>query len=1107
MENQFDNIMDRIRARQHEMSGGEETKENAAATQKPIKQEEPTPSSPTKVFGISTKSNDPVYLRPGEPKETTPKSSVSEESKSSTTKKPSRFSMLAQEQEDFEFDYTSQYNKPKEAYMKGRSPRMSIGETRPSVLCAPAGAAKIRSPAKVLEVPKNGPEIALGMSDFEARRIKFAQPISNVNYLPNESSIFSGGSSSANDMSTVLGGSAEMMNVTTSSLSCGEISLNQHVTHENTMINAQSCDNREAILRNMDNMSQDEYGAHTFMRKKTQPTPSTPPKASTTVSSTKTAHERFQPPTNIHALISSPKPFSKEIAGKSVYSPVHFTPRSTSSPKTTVVETVLSPSKTAALEGSVATTRRMQFEKQMTQNTNYFNPPAAPVPTPRHVAPIQSTPHHPYQAQKKNLFPTVQKTLAAKPLVATAPIPVQTQWRGQANTPVVQGARAEDKTAGNQLVGAGAGKLKNLKSRWEFCSTTGTPIHPDATEDSLIATAIKMKETAIPNRIGHRSYGYQPKSSNPQPTRSSTASPSAKTIRKEDYVEYEDDEDVFEEDPSRQNSDDEILDDIECTDTSRFIDNAFGFMEATGVTGTTTPSPFREAPLAKQEESPISPVKNLRKEVIEEEIVQECSDDDDTEVVTPPQDEESSGDSAPALSQKNDSQLAYSVSFYRKVQRERVGETINPLSSVSPSAPVVSLTSPQKLKQLTTPSVGAARIMEPANEAIHRLNKAIKIEEEQVMQSQRALAAARAAGFRGSREEFEAQWALLVHVEKHKALNSEIIRMQRDGPRIIDGPRGNFTIVNVSVSLNREVVQQNIESSGKLEEIHYFVAILRYADQVDVSKMVTSDTGINRRGVLEFLTPMKLTSIPPDFKATLEICGQRSSRESVTHEQKFNLKGATMKAKNRPTFLGGGSTSSGNQSLFSSKDQTLPTAPSASTKFLSLATIQLDINCRGREIRTLADPQYPLGTELLLKVRKEAVDGADIVFDGFLSMYQRTNEGLGSWTRYFCLLENGEMKFWRHPEDEKTKGYLVLMDLSTCCNSEGASLVQETCPYPNSFYVDVWVPEENSTDPRAVTKLRVMLAADTPKELQEWLSVINSTSRQLCTWRNPYRTN
>ncbi|CAO4368601.1 unnamed protein product [Caenorhabditis nigoni] len=1144
MDNQFDSIMDRIRARQTEISGIPE-KENEEQPVRVIKQEEQTP---TKVFGLSSRSNEAqlqktpevsVEFRTSETAETT-------ETTQNTSKKASRFSMLAQEIENFEYDYESPYNRPKEAFMKGRSPRMSIGETRPAVLCTPAGHAASKSPNVAVssksapEIAKNGPEIALGRSDFEARRIKFAQPIVNVNYLPNESSIFSGGSS-VNDMSTVLGGSAEMMNVTTSSLSCGELSMNQHITHENTIINAQSCDNREAILKEKEhqiaassNVSTDEYGAHTFIRKKvTAPQASTAATSSTSSTTTtssgahpplKPATSIFQRPTDIMSLVSSPKPYSKDI-GRSMFSPVHFTPKSTSSPKAlsstlqTDAPPNLSPSKTAALQKSVAKTRRLEFEEKFKTKCSITNDnaPSAPIPTPRHVAPtttttIQNTPHyHVAPQQKRNLF-GVQKpqtTVAPAPTVATAPIPVQTQWRGQANTPVVQGARADEKTAGSDLKGAGLGKLKNLKSRWEFSSATGTPIHPDATEDSLIATAMKMKETAIPARIGHRSI-----SSRKGPSASSIHSRNASEPFNEAPESPEEYDDVFEGEGDDSGELEDVANAGDVQDTSRFIDHAFGFIE-----GTETPSPFRETPLAAREAS-LSPKKRMEEVIVEEEDSQEeyieeegtdeePEEEDVTEIQNTIQQEEE------PVYRANNSQLVHSVSMYRRKQREKNATPAQPLSSISPSAPVASLTSPQMLRQMTGASATPGKIFESENETIKRLTEAIVIEKKLVSQSERALARARhEPSFRGSREEFEAQRAYLVHMEKLRAMQNELQRVQREGARIVDGPRGTIIINGLTVSIDSAYVAAHI-ASKKSEEVFYFLAVLRYADQVDVSKLVTSDSGLNRQASIDFPVPLKLSKIPSDFRATLEIYGQRSVRESTTHEDKFKLKGTTLKAKTRNPFSSGGSTSSsGNQSLFGSttlSNQTMPTGygnQSIITDFHLLGSFQFDISCPGKHRYQLDHVVHPLAGKVQMKVKKQADDGADILYRGFLSMYQRTNEGLGSWTRYWCVLENGEMKFWRQPEDEGSKGYLVLMDLSTCCRSEGASTVQDICPFPNSFHIDVWAPKDDRDEPRGnggsgIMQLRVMLAADTAQDLQKWLSVINTTSRQLCTWRNP----
>ena len=65
-------------------------------------------------------------------------------------------------------------------------------------------------------------------------------------------------------------------------------------------------------------------------------------------------------------------------------------------------------------------------------------------------------------------------------------------------------------------------------------------------------------------------------------------------------------------------------------------------------------------------------------------------------------------------------------------------------------------------------------------------------------------------------------------------------------------------------------------------------------------------------------------------------------------------------------------------------------------------------------------------------------------------------------SRYWCVLEQGGMKFWRRPEDEvNQRNWLVLLDLQTCAGEkDGASEANEPCQYMQSFFIDVWVPKE-----------------------------------------------
>lgn len=77
----------------------------------------------------------------------------------------------------------------------------------------------------------------------------------------------------------------------------------------------------------------------------------------------------------------------------------------------------------------------------------------------------------------------------------------------------------------------------------------------------------------------------------------------------------------------------------------------------------------------------------------------------------------------------------------------------------------------------------------------------------------------------------------------------------------------------------------------------------------------------------------------------------------------------------------------------------------------------------------LCDPVYPIDGHCLLNVdchaEQNAAHSQHCEHRSFLSLYQVVS-GFGSWTRYWCRLANGELNFWRYPEDETTKVNLTL---------------------------------------------------------------------------------
>nr|CDJ94789.1 Pleckstrin homology domain containing protein [Haemonchus contortus] len=1111
------------------------------------------------------------------------------ESKPTPSRLKSRFSELAAEYENFEVDHNWQHacSKPKEAYMKGASPRLSIGETRASVLCTPAGMAQLKSsstkspgsretsPVKqVTTIVCNQTPQKLDAVKEEPRRIHFAHPIAATHVVEYESSMCT--TVNTIDESSIVAGCGMHESVDTLPIPAtrmfpknqdGEVDLSSDEYGAHTFKKKTSSE----VVKDSDgqvDMSSDEYGAHTFLKKKA----ATPPKCSSTSS----------------LAIMSPKPFVRS-ASQTHFSPVHFNPVKTSSPncetKTIIIhkqmttEIPLSEVNLRSTENRKDFVNELEDEAKKAASGSGGNvPPKSPSwkrvaeqdenAAAKEVSPIRSAVIEAAPAKKiaqkleERLKTTSVKIPTPKPIISApatatdAPITptnigVHTQWRGKNNTPVVVGS-----TPGVPIQPeVCSSNLKSLKSRWEFSSLTGTPLHPDETEDDIVKAAIRMRERAIPRKFDDKPRDPQPylakkieKSVQEANKRSSLCSPKSKSPRYMDESDESEDGKAGDhksssvvrnayspykspaikiaqrksprhspkspmrlerpdtaEEVNVLGDDEESMDELNVShNVSNLIDQAFEFMDKTPnkSAGDATPmKPDRDGVAPHAEEECFSPIKQqpislpvppeVYKSPYEEPAVYKSPYEE--RAVTKSYEETDSA-------KRDGSSLPYTVSFYRKRIRE--------MRSADTGVEKIDLTTDVATAPIQT-IIGGTTHEDQEEDAETRQERKAAMEREVSIQQQRIAQATHAlryckeqTEFRGSREEVDAQRALLIATETRRALLFEIDRLNRGLPKGAPGPRGTLTITSINVLLSQEFVNSQFNYTSNREDIYYFIVLLRHGCEVQHTSLVTSDEGLRKKGVLEFNYYLSLKDLPPNFVCALEVFGLRTKREHISHEVKYRLTG-TLSKKILEMLKGS------QRSKIPSTLKTSLGGPSALAEpaFQLVGRLTIDINTTGRKL-ALQDVMTPLEGHVIVKMKKHATEKSNTINRGFLSMYQRTKDGLGTWTRYWCVLEGGEMRFWRSPDEERDgKQWVVLLDLQTCAG-DGASTVRDVCPYPNSFHIDVWVPKEgsrrNSSSGRPeLEKLRVMLAADTSAHLESWLEVINQTARHVLMWDRP----
>uniref|UniRef100_A0A915MHG7 PH domain-containing protein n=1 Tax=Meloidogyne javanica TaxID=6303 RepID=A0A915MHG7_MELJA len=368
---------------------------------------------------------------------------------------------------------------------------------------------------------------------------------------------------------------------------------------------------------------------------------------------------------------------------------------------------------------------------------------------------------------------------------------------------------------------------------------------------------------------------------------------------------------------------------------------------------------------------------------------------------------------------------------------------------------------------------------------LKRLHDMIVVQQDQICQASRALAFCRQNDqFRGGREEIDAQRALLIATERRRALLLERDRLmsgkqiQQSNASTIE-PKGTLIFSSISIRLSREYVNNCSHGGASSINRYYFIILIKCGELVLHTSLASSEQGI-KSGFIEFTHYIPIEGLTPDFVCELEIYSLKASHEKDSSDRSARSKKGTWRHN------------------YSTGNAHRPIGV-MDPGFQRVGHLSITRQLIGRQKFLLNDTVYPLDGSCLLSMDCHTDENSSKFggYSSFLSLYQIVS-GFGAWNRFWCVLDNGLLNFWRYPEDEGTKTPTVTIELVWCITSVTA-LPPSAASFPNSMQVDVVPPQLNEGDKKE--GVRMLFAADTPNERDYWLENINRAIRNVNIWR------
>ncbi|XP_047505638.1 anillin isoform X2 [Pieris napi] len=427
------------------------------------------------------------------------------------------------------------------------------------------------------------------------------------------------------------------------------------------------------------------------------------------------------------------------------------------------------------------------------------------------------------------------------------------------------------------------------------------------------------------------------------------------------------------------------------------------------------------------------------------------------------------------------SELVHSVSFYRRMQ-----------ASSTPSTPmrVVRHTSPEREE------VGGATSEVPnvttVRQRIKELQGEISKQQTVISQASQALnLCAATIEFSGSTEQAEGERLLLLATHRRQACLHEMQRLQVEGagPAATAG-MASLHIQNIRVPLRRDYVRQ-LHADGAVG--HHAVCLLKCRDRVLASSMQLTKPN----APLNFPDEISMDGLASDFKVTVEVYLLQASKELLPHDVKYHI-----------------SNKKGNSKLLTPKSKVselkAPRVQSpAGPHSVRTPQFQLHGYCifalqqANRKSFTLnkVPSGSPLEGNIHVDIRARVRVSAPPPHAAFLTAFDDVS-GLGAWHRRWFRLQPPMLSYWKYPDDVQKKMPIGDIDLTTVTSDRVTRAPRDLCARPNTILLEtsvpagLIVPDSGSLvyfkGSDGVVRRRHLLAADTPKDRDLWLEMLNS---------------